>query len=70
MEVIIIGTLHIETSNGKNCTTCNTSSVCKYKDGIEREVERIVEELEEKEFPLSVNINCREWNNKNSSLTR
>ena len=70
MEVRVIGTLHIEISNGKNCTTCNKSSVCKYKDDIEREVERIVEELEEKELPLSVNINCREWNNKNSSLTR
>ena len=62
--------LHIETSNGKNCTTCNKSSVCKYKDSIEREVERIIEELEEKELPLSVNINCREWSSNNSSLTR
>ena len=70
MEVIIIGTLHIETSNGKNCKTSNKSSVCKYKDSIEREVERIIEELEGKELPLSVNINCREWSSNNLSLTR
>ena len=70
MEVISIGTLHIETSNGKNCTTCNKSIVCKYKDSIEREVKRIIEELEEKELPLSVNINCREWSSNNLSLTR
>ena len=57
-------------SNGKNCTTCNKSSVCKYKDSIEREVKRIIEELEEKELPLSVNINCREWSSNNLSLTR
>ena len=62
--------LHIETSNGKNCSTCNKSRVCKYKENIEREVERIVKELEEKELPLSVNINCREWSSNNSSLTR
>ena len=70
MEVVVIGTLHIETSNSKNCTTCNKSSVCKYKDSIEKEVERIIEELEEKELPLSVNINCREWSSNNLSLTR
>ena len=70
MEVVVIGTLHIETSNGKNCKTCNKSSVCKYKDSIEREVKRIIEELEEKELPLSVNINCREWSSNNLSLTR
>ena len=70
MEVIVIETLNIETSNGKNCITCNKSSVCKYKDSIEREVERIIEELEEKELPLSVNINCREWSSNNLSLTR
>ena len=68
--MITIGTLYVETSNGKNCITCNKSTVCKYKDNIEREVERIVEELVEKELPLSVNINCREWSSNNSSLTR
>ena len=66
----MIGTLHIENSNDKNCTTCNKSSVCKYKDSIEREVKRIIEELEEKELPLSENINCREWSSNNLSLTR
>ena len=70
MEVIVIGTLYVETSNGKNCTTCNKSTVCKYKDNIEREVERIVEEIEGKELPLSVNINCREWSGENSGLAR
>ena len=34
--MIVIGTLHIETSNGKNCTTCNKSSVCKYKELYDR----------------------------------
>ena len=44
--------------------------MCKYKDSIEKEVKRIIEELEEKELPLSVNINCREWSSNNLSLTR
>lgn len=70
MEVRTIETVHIKTSNGKNCTTCSKSTVCKYKNNIEREVGRIVEELEGKELPLSVNINCREWSGKNSGLVR
>lgn len=68
--MIAIETLYVETSNGKNCTTCNKSTVCKYKENVKREVERIVEELEEKELPLLVNINCREWSGKNSGLVR
>lgn len=51
----------VQTSNGKNCRDCSKSSVCKYQDVVTEEVERLIEELEEKELPLCVNINCNEF---------
>lgn len=51
----------VQTSNGKNCRDCSKSSVCKYQEVITEEVERLVAELEKKELPLSVNINCSEF---------
>lgn len=51
----------VQTSNGKNCIACSKSSVCKYQEVVTEEVERLVEELEKKELPLSVNINCNEF---------
>lgn len=51
----------VQTSNGKNCRDCSKSSVCKYQEVVTEEVERLVGELEKKELPLSVNINCKEF---------
>ncbi|WP_285945760.1 hypothetical protein [Thomasclavelia cocleata] len=57
----IIETVHIETSNSRNCSTCNKSSVCKYQERVVADLEKMIVALEKKEIPLSVNINCREW---------
>lgn len=51
----------VQTNNGKNCRDCSKSSVCKYQEVVTEEVERLVAELEKKELPLSVNINCSEF---------
>lgn len=60
--------VHIETSNGKNCSTCNKARVCKYQENVIKDVENIISALEKKRLPLSVNINCREWSGENSGL--
>lgn len=54
----------VKTSNGKNCRDCSKTRVCKYQEVVTEEVERLVEELEKKELPLSVNINCNEFMQK------
>lgn len=51
----------VQTSNSKRCQDCSKSSVCKYQEVVTEEVERLVGELEKKELPLSVNINCNEF---------
>lgn len=51
----------VQTSNGKNCRDCSKLNVCKYQEVVIEEVERLVGELEKKELPLSVNINCNEF---------
>lgn len=53
--------MQIKINNSKNCRDCSKSSVCKYQEVVTEEVERFVEELEKKELPLSVNINCNEF---------
>lgn len=69
-EVKIIETVHIETSNSRNCSTCNKSSVCKYQERVVADVEKMIAALEKKEIPLSVNINCREWGGEKSGILR
>lgn len=69
-EVKIIETVHIETSNGRNCSTCNKSSVCKYQERVIADVEKMIAALEKKEIPLLVNINCREWGGEKSGILR
>lgn len=51
----------VQTSNCKNCRNCSKSSVCKYQEVVIDEVERLIGELERKELPLSVSINCNEF---------
>lgn len=51
----------VKTSNGKNCRDCSKLNVCKYQEVVTEEVERLVGELESKELPLSVKINCNEF---------
>ena len=65
-----ISSLHIETSNGRNCRTCNKANVCKYQETVVENVEKMISTLKKKELPLSVNINCREWSGENSGLVR
>lgn len=57
----------INISNGKNCSVCSKSSVCKYREVITEEVERLVGELEKKDLPLSININCNEFLQKQTA---
>lgn len=59
--------VHVRISNGKNCTTCNKAKVCKYKESVTGNVENITEEFKQKELPLLVEINCREWSGVNSN---
>lgn len=68
-EVKTMSTIHIQTSNGRNCKKCNKSNVCKYKDTVEDHVKMLISTLEKQELPLSVNINCREWSGE-LELTR
>lgn len=56
----------VQLSNGRNCRDCSKANVCKYQEVVIEEVERLIEELESKELPLSVNINCNEFLHKNS----
>lgn len=63
-------TMHIETSNNRNCSNCNKASVCKYQERVVTDVEKITTALEKKELPLSVNINCREWSGERLGLLR
>lgn len=51
----------VQTGNSKNCRKCSKSNVCKYQEVVIEEVERLIGELEKKELPLSVNINCNEF---------
>lgn len=66
----MIETVHIETSNGRNCSTCNKSRVCKYQERVVEDVDKMIAALEKKEIPLSVNINCREWGGEKSGVLR
>ncbi|WP_099467849.1 hypothetical protein [Konateibacter massiliensis] len=58
----------VETSNGRNCRNCNKSNVCKYKETVVEEVEKLIVEVANLELPLSININCREFLGKNSTV--
>ena len=60
----------VETSNGRNCRTCNKANVCKYQEDTIKNVEEIINGVENLELPLTVNINCREWDSKNTSTIR
>lgn len=51
----------VQTSNGRNCRDCSKANVCKYQEVVIEEVERLIGELDKKELPLSVNINCNEF---------
>lgn len=60
----------VQTSNGRNCRDCSKANVCKYQEIVVEEVERLIGELENKKFPLSVNINCNEFSYKNTLNVR
>lgn len=60
----------VQRSNGRNCRDCSKSNVCKYQEIVIEEVERLIGELETKELPLSVNINCNEFLHKNTGNVR
>lgn len=60
----------VQTSNGRNCRDCSKANVCKYQKLVIQEVEKLIEELENKELPLSVNINCNEFLHKNTGNVR
>lgn len=59
-----------ETSNTKNCRTCNKSNVCKYSDKVLKQTEKLIDEVSKWDLPLSVNINCREWADRKASTLR
>lgn len=60
----------IETSNGRNCKTCNKANVCKYQEDTIEKVGKIISDVEKLELPLTVNINCKEWDSKNTPTLR
>lgn len=46
----------VETTNGRNCKTCNKANVCKYQADVIEKVEKIIGDVEKLELPLTVNI--------------
>lgn len=60
----------VKTPNRINCKECNKANVCKYRGVVTEEVETLIRELEKKELPLSVNINCNEFLHKNVGNVR
>lgn len=63
-------TMHVKTSSTRNCITCNKAKVCKYQEDVTENIEKIIERLKQKEFPLLVDINCKEWSGVNPALLR
>lgn len=53
-------------SNGKNCASCNKQRVCKYKDDMENKINEIMNNFKDMELPLTININCREWDSNST----
>lgn len=60
----------VNVSNGRNCSTCNKKNVCKYKESVIEEVERLLSSIESLQMPLSLNINCQEWSSNNTGIVR
>ncbi|WP_156882351.1 hypothetical protein [Lacrimispora indolis] len=60
--------LKVETSNGRNCGDCSKSNVCKYRSAVIEEVMELTESVKNLELPLSININCREFLGKVSTV--
>lgn len=54
----------VETSNGRNCRNCSKSNVCKHQETVVEEAEKLIRQVEKLNLPLSININCREWDGK------
>lgn len=60
----------VETSNGKNCRTCNKAAVCKYQAKAVTEVEKLIETVKLLDLPFSININCKEYDCKINGVLR
>lgn len=60
--------LKVETSNGRNCRDCSKTNVCKYRAAVIEEVMELTESVKNLELPLSININCREFLGKVSTV--
>ncbi|MSA02228.1 hypothetical protein GKG47_09275 [Lactonifactor sp. BIOML-A3] len=58
----------VETSNGRNCRDCSKSNVCKYQETVVEEVEKLISQVDELKLPLSININCREFSGRESTI--
>lgn len=50
-----------EVNNTKNCKNCIKSNVCKYQEKVIQEIENLTNTLSKMELPLTANIYCREW---------
>lgn len=48
----------------RNCEKCSKSSVCKYKNNVTEEIERITIELRKNDIPLLINFECKEFSCK------
>lgn len=53
--------MNVLVSNGRNCSTCDKQNVCKYVTDVSNQTEAWVNQMSNIELPLSININCREW---------
>lgn len=51
----------INVSNGQNCITCCKKDVCKYSHDVIEEVVKLKMQVEKVELPLSININCKQF---------
>lgn len=53
-----------DVSNGRNCRMCNKVNVCKYQKAVVEEVEKLIGQIGKMDLPISININCKEWDSR------
>ena len=44
-----------------SCNNCGKSSVCKYRDSVETEVNNVMDSVRNTQIPLNIKVECSEW---------
>ena len=53
----------------QNCDSCNKSFVCKFKEDISKEKEKIINNMQNTTLPLTIEITCQQYDSRIPSLT-